>query len=113
MQAPNGSPSRGQSPAAGARGARPRSSSHSGPSHRKAGLVSLAGPRYQHPFFLISCFGSTPSRVNAVADAPRVLWAVKPCKLCSPKNLVVMALVVSDLMARLGFVSETNNSGLL
>ena len=58
-------------------------------------------------------WGSTPSRINAVTDAPRVLWAVKPCKLCSAKNLVVMALMVSDLMARLGLVSETNNSGPL
>ena len=48
-----------------------------------------------------------------MTDAPRVLCAVKPCKLCSAKNLVVMALMVSDLMARLGSVNETNNSGPL
>ena len=45
-----------------------------------------------------------------MTDARRVLWAVKPCKLCTAKNLVIMALMVSDLMARLGLVNETKNS---
>ena len=48
-----------------------------------------------------------------MTDAPRVLWAVKLCKLCSAKNLVVMALMVSNLMARLGLANETNNPGPL